>query len=817
MTSSQNIDAGGASFALSLKDDLTRDLQSSLSNAVKAVRGVVGEIDREIKALGRTITDTGKQIAKIGAGASALGAGVTFGFARATIAAGDFAETLSMFDAVFKDQSESVRRWGENYAKTVGRSRGQLLQFLADAQDTFVPLGFDRKEATELSKTVAKLAIDLGSFKNIDDADALRSLLGGIIGNTENLRRFGVVAQEAQIKAQALSMGFDPSNLTAYQKALAILELTLAGTQDAQGDAIKTAGSFANSVRALKAAFGDLKNAIGQPLLEIGTSFVQGMAAVIQSINMVLEKFPLLTKFAAGTALAVGAVGAAATGLGVALATMGTSLATSGALLLVWTVRAQGLTATMGKMAVAAKTAGPAIAAATAEAGKGAAAMAAGESGAMSFGAALRAVGMRIAYVAEAIVLAFRSNIFKAAMGGIIRGLKNIISVARFAGSAIIGIAKTGLAAVARLLVSPIGLIAGATAAAMKGLELYYRRAEQLANKRGKQLDIERVKLVRQSFIDAGQTPPHDLFKTFNPNGARVVKNPAPELAALTAAQRGLVDEINAMRSPLETFRDRIKAASELLNRGEISKDQFNAFSRQEFDRFQQSDPATQARNSLADQLRTPAETLRKSVADARRLFADDAQMMRRAVQAAVDTFKATDPAEQMKQQLMTPVERMRQSIANAHKLFAGQPEFLRRAIAASVKEFKASQPTAADDPGIKAAEGIRDALKTDAQQVAEKMAEGVRLVQSGHLTKAEAQAFNRQLRDDFLGDNPGKPSFQQMAAQSAHVAANIGKFAPSFDNTSSEEKAYRRKTIELQQEMRKELRDIRRRRPAFI
>ncbi|MCA9222109.1 MAG: hypothetical protein KDA71_17390, partial [Planctomycetales bacterium] len=258
MVAAQNIIAGGASFKLTLKDDLTRDIRAAIQGAVEAVRAAQVQIDNQIKSIGQSISRTGKQIAAVGAGAAAFGGGAAFGLARATIAAGDFAETINMFEAVFKEQSNAVRQWGRDYAKEVGRSEAQLLRFLAESQDTFVPLGFDRQQAAELSKTVSKLAIDLGSFKNIDDSDALRRLLGGLIGNTENLRAFGVVAQEAQIKAKALSLGFDPRKLTAYEKALTILQLTIDGTADAQGDAIRTAGGFANSVKALKGAIANL-------------------------------------------------------------------------------------------------------------------------------------------------------------------------------------------------------------------------------------------------------------------------------------------------------------------------------------------------------------------------------------------------------------------------------------------------------------------------------------------------------------------------------------------------------------------------------
>ncbi|MCA9139958.1 MAG: hypothetical protein KDB00_24465 [Planctomycetales bacterium] len=820
MVSSANINAGGAGFKLSLQDELTREIQTAINGAVKTVQSAIGAIDREIKSIGRSVADLGTKIAAVGAGTAALSLGAAFGFAKATMAAGNFAETLNMFDAVFKDQSKEIRAWGETYAQTVGRSREQLLRFLAESQDTFVPLGFDRQEAAELSKTVTKLAIDLGSFKNIDDGEALRSLLGGIIGNTENLRKFGVVAQEAQIKAKALSLGFDPKNLTAYQKAMAILQITIDGTADAQGDAVKTSGSFANTMRALSAEVANLKNAIGGPLLEIATSFVRGVTEAIKAINSILERFPLLVKAAAAAAVAIGAISVAVTGASLAIKLLGGSLVTSGALLVVYTARSVALTEALGGLAAAFKNVGPAAGEATVKISEGIAAMKTGQQGVFSLAAVLRSLGARLAGIGAYIASFFKNNAIRAAISLIGVLFRKAMSVARIAIGGLLRFARFAFVGIARSIAGPIGIITTLTALALKGLEEYYKRAERLANKRGNQLEIERVKIVQQSFIDAGQKPPDDLFKTLDVNNARVVKDPPPEIKALTDAQRELVDEIKAMQTPLETFRDRIAKASELLNRGEINKSQFDAFSRQEFDRYQRNDPVTQARNTLADQLRTPAEELRKSIVDSRRLFADDVEMMGKAIRAAFEQFNATDPARQLAQALMTPAERFRADVAKAQQLLAGNPELIRRAVAAAKERFDAAQPKEKDDPQKTAADQIRESLKSDVQKVVGEIRKALDLVDAGKLSPKDAKAYATKLRKDFLQESLDKinegDKLRNLATQSAAVAANIGSFAPSFDNTASEEKAYRKKAIDLQTEMRNELKLIREKNPVM-
>ena len=49
-------------------------------------------------------------------------------------------------------------------------------------QDLLVPMGFARDAASEMSKSVTTLAIDLSSFNNIPVDDALLAIRSALIG-----------------------------------------------------------------------------------------------------------------------------------------------------------------------------------------------------------------------------------------------------------------------------------------------------------------------------------------------------------------------------------------------------------------------------------------------------------------------------------------------------------------------------------------------------------------------------------------------------------------------------------------------------------
>ena len=188
---------------------------------------------------------------------------------RAAMAAvrksGEAEELQSQFEAVFKEMTADAEEWARNFASTIGRSVLDTKGAMAQFQDTFVPLGFARAEATQLSKQMVQLGTDLSSFKNIPAQEAFDRLVGTLIGNHENARAFGVIISKTtldmELAAQAAAgLTFESKE---QAKVMARLSLLLKGTTDAQGDALRTADSYTNVVRAMDGAFTDLSAQVG--------------------------------------------------------------------------------------------------------------------------------------------------------------------------------------------------------------------------------------------------------------------------------------------------------------------------------------------------------------------------------------------------------------------------------------------------------------------------------------------------------------------------------------------------------------------------
>lgn len=273
-------------------------LDAGLANAQRRLKRFASQANR----IGRRALVTGGLIAAI---------------ATPTIAAASKAEeTMSKFNTVFGENATAAKAWSDDLAKAIGRGKTQVASFVGNTQDLFVPLGFAADEATRLSKEVTTLAFDLASFNNMQDADTIRDLHAALTGSGEVMKKYGVVLSEAAVKQELLNQKMDPKLATNQQKVQARLNIILAGTTAAQGDALRTAGSFANQMKALEGRVDDAASSLGSNLLPVVTPVVTQLAHLAEATGVLIAANPELSR----TVLVLGAgVGA----LGVTLVTVG--------------------------------------------------------------------------------------------------------------------------------------------------------------------------------------------------------------------------------------------------------------------------------------------------------------------------------------------------------------------------------------------------------------------------------------------------------------------------------------------------------------
>ena len=229
----------------------------------------------------------------------ALGGVLVHQTAQAGLALVNFAshveEAQAKSSVVFGQFTGDVRKQLEQFASEVGRSAFALEEMASKVQDTFVPMGFARGEAAQLSIQLAKLATDVASFNNASDTETMAAFQSAIVGNHETVRQFGIVITEATLNQELLRMGLTKTSQTASnaQKVQARLNLIMAGTTDAQGDAARTADSFANRSKALQAALENLAVGTITPMLDDLADFVKRMTDATNAMHEFLKEIGL--------------------------------------------------------------------------------------------------------------------------------------------------------------------------------------------------------------------------------------------------------------------------------------------------------------------------------------------------------------------------------------------------------------------------------------------------------------------------------------------------------------------------------------------
>ena len=286
-------------------DTLLVRIEADMSDLRRSLNRVEQDIDKSTKGIGKSFKGLGTVIK------GAIGVAVISQLGRAGMAAinlaSDVAEMQSKSKVVFGEFRDQVVADLTEFGDAVGRSSHELEEMASSIQDTFVPMGFARGEAAKLSVQLSKLAVDVASFNNASDTETMRAFQSALVGNHETVRRFGIVITEAELKQELLRMGIKKTSkdVTAAEKVQARLNLIIAGTTDAQGDAIRTSDSFANRMKKLQAEFETLTVKLGERLLPAANRFLtflidatEGLEAFLRAFNLIDDARTLVEQLA---------------------------------------------------------------------------------------------------------------------------------------------------------------------------------------------------------------------------------------------------------------------------------------------------------------------------------------------------------------------------------------------------------------------------------------------------------------------------------------------------------------------------------------
>ena len=274
-------------------------LQGTIDVDVTDAVSSLNKVDSTVDSSGKTIDGMGSKISKFGKMFTAVFATkeiADFG-SKCLNAASDVEEMENKFAVVFDGMIDDVDAWASKFSDSIGRNKNEIKTYLADNQNMFVGMGMTREAGAEMSEQLVSLALDLASFNNLNEADAVEKMSKAIMGETESAKSLGAVLNDntRALAMEALGMQGKFADLTEAQKMEVNYQAILMQSTDAVGDAERSANSYANQIRSVKAKMEEFVQTLGTYFLPMATKVVTFFGKMVDGaidfVNGIAEKW----------------------------------------------------------------------------------------------------------------------------------------------------------------------------------------------------------------------------------------------------------------------------------------------------------------------------------------------------------------------------------------------------------------------------------------------------------------------------------------------------------------------------------------------
>ena len=175
-------------------------------------------------------------------------------------------EMQNKFDVVFRGMTEDIEEWAQSYADAIGRNSNTIKGYLADSQNLFVGMGMQREAGAKLSEQMVTLALDLASFNNLQETDAVNAMTKALMGESESAKTLGAVLND-NTRAQAMQTLGLTGTYQALDEATKMqvnYQAILNQSADAIGDCERSMGSYQSTLKQTQSKLEEVKTLVGQ-------------------------------------------------------------------------------------------------------------------------------------------------------------------------------------------------------------------------------------------------------------------------------------------------------------------------------------------------------------------------------------------------------------------------------------------------------------------------------------------------------------------------------------------------------------------------
>lgn len=285
-------------------------------------KGVGKEIAKDLDNSRGAVAQSGQGIGRsifggiVGGFAAIGGAKIVGDFLGGAISgASDLNETLSKSQTIFGANAGAIESWASGAAQAAGLSKAAALEAAAGFGNMFTQIGFGAEEAARLSQSTVQMAADLGSFNNVPTADVADRISAAFRGEYDSLQTLipNINAARVEQEAMAATGKTNARELTAQEKAAAVLAIVNKDGAAAMGDFAKTADGAANTQKTLTASLEDQQSKLGQTLMPLWQDFLgfltdTAVPALSAIVDWISQNASWLGPLSAALGIATGAV-----------------------------------------------------------------------------------------------------------------------------------------------------------------------------------------------------------------------------------------------------------------------------------------------------------------------------------------------------------------------------------------------------------------------------------------------------------------------------------------------------------------------------
>lgn len=205
----------------------------------------------------------------------------------------DYVENVNLFSVALGDMTSKGWDLANAMNAAFSTDSSETTRMMGMFYQMSESLGLTSDNAFTLSESFTKLTNDLSSLFNISRDEAFTKLRAGLAGESEPLRRLGIITTENALAETALALGIDKSvrSMTEAEKIHLRYITIMQQSVNAHGDFARQIGTAAVQSKMLADNMSQLSRAIGNMFMPMITQALPYVNAFVMVLTQLFNKF----------------------------------------------------------------------------------------------------------------------------------------------------------------------------------------------------------------------------------------------------------------------------------------------------------------------------------------------------------------------------------------------------------------------------------------------------------------------------------------------------------------------------------------------